>query len=379
MRILTIGPSLSPHLYRPVKSLLQRKHQVCLMGYYSEDPFSGENLPGYVWIEDTSGSMGVSDYHVRKTYNVLSPIISKFKPQVIHIHWISWHLPLCKQIAPDIPLVASVWGSDLNCALIQSETGYAWLDTSLSAIYAKKLSLADHLIFDDTTMFAKCAFAAPGVPAALLPLGANDIFFQQPSEEEKIRKKLEIDSKYIFTSARLLTSTYRQKEILRAFALACKDKDAALVFKDFVTDRPLLKELKYLAQKLGIMHQVKFYTGLNPEELRDLYSISASLISFPSRDAFPVTFAEAAAIGANVITCWHPSYDTDLVKECFDILPNDSVKTLANAIRSRIESPGSGDSEKRVKARKIAYEQYNHANYADKLIEIYGKLAGVNS
>lgn len=377
MRILTIAPADSPHTIRPVRSLLKRGHSICLFGYHAQNPFECEDWPQYTWVADPAGEpMPLTDDAAFKSRSALQAVYRAFQPDVIHIHWISWHLPLCASLHMR-PLVISIWGSDLNCALCETSLGkYAWKGENASTSLAKSLPLADHLIVDDPSMLVKCSFAAPHVSVSHLSPGVDKIFFEADAENiTRIRSRLRLSQKYIFIAPRLLSPTYRIPEIMRAFALAARNTDSVLILKKYLTkDQFFVQRLRDLSRHLGIESQVRIYSTLSQQDLRDLYCASTALINFPIRDAFPVTFAEAAACGARMITCWHPAYDVPLVKRFFDILPDDRVESLAKAIREYITNPPAEDIIRCNLMREMAYTEYSHEKYMRELLSLYASL-----
>lgn len=377
MRILTIAPADSPHTIRPVRSFLKLGHSVCLFGYHAENPFERENWPRYAWIADPAGEpVPLTDEAAFKSRFTLQAAYRAFQPDVVHIHWISWHLPLCAGLHMR-PLVVSVWGSDLNCALCETAVGnYAWQEDNASTCVAKNLPLADHLIVDDPSMLAKCAFAAPNVPISYLSPGVDKCFFESDAESiARIRARLSLSQKHIFTVPRLLAPAYRIPEIMQAFAIAARNTDSVLVLKKYlIKDQSFVQRLRGLSQQLGIENQVRIYGTLSQQDLRDLYCASTALINFPVRDAFPVTFAEAAACGARVITCRHPAYDVPLVKKFFSVLPDDSVESLAEAIRGHITNPPPEDPAWRHAMKETAYAEYSHAKYVREVLSLYALL-----
>lgn len=377
MRILVIGPADSPHTVRPVRSLLHRGHDVCLIGYHAGNPLAGENYKKYTWFRDPGEEpFPHSENRMKATYHLLASAFKVFKPDVVHIHWVSWHLLPCHTISPNTPIVASVWGSDINIALEETASHeYGWSAT-LESLNAKNLPLAKHIVIDDPTMRGKCAFAAPEVPSTLLPLGTDEFFFRPDRDNaERIVKSLDAEGAHIFTSMRVVRKNYRSDDILRAFAAAAKGENAVMVFKKFLHHPKPWMELAELAKNLGVEKQIRFTENLSPEDLRDLYFASTAVINMPVRDGFPVSFGEAGAVGADVITCWHPAYDFPLVHECFDILPDDSVQALAAAIKQRLTTP-PGSISPNNKAIEMARKQFSHASYIDGLEKIYHELAG---
>lgn len=373
LKILTIANSASPHAQRPVRSLLDAGHSVLLFDYKEKDPFQGENFEGrYIHVPDPSGGMFADKKDFKNVECILNKIFKVFSPDIIHIHWISWHLSICAKLH-FCPLVVSVWGSDLNTAITENPLGvYSWCDDLFRP--ARTLQLADHIIVDDITMIAKCAFAAPGIPTSLYPLGVDEAFFVPSMEHtDKIRHLLHIGNEMIFTVPRLLAPLYRPDMILQAFALAARGTDTILVFKKFFSpDMAVIRRLRHLAHLLGVEAQVRFCPALSLTDLRDLYAASAALLNFPVRDAFPVTFAEAAACGAPVITHFLPAYDVPLVTECFDVLPEASVECMAAAIQRRMER--APDESILRRARELARRDYSHASYVRGVLSVYNTL-----
>lgn len=377
MRIFTIGPADSPHTTRPVKSLLRKKHDVCLLGYHASNPLAGEKYKKYLWFRDPGNApFPRSDSGIEATYTQLARIFKTFRPDVVHIHWLSWHLLPCHKISPDTPIVVSIWGTDMNIAVDPIGNGeYEW-GTTLETLNARNLYLAKHIVIDDPTMKAKCGFAAPETPQTLLSLGADDFFFHPDrTNAERLAAQISPEPAHIFTSMRNVRNNYRSDVILEAFAQAAKGRNAKLVFKSFLHHAPQWTALSEMARSLGVEKQVHFMEHLEPKDLRDLYSASTALVNFPVRDGFPVSFAEAGAVGADVITCWNPAYDVPLARECFDILPDDSVQSLAAAMKKKLDLP-IYPRRSNEKAIAITERDLSHKGYVERLEKIYQNLLG---
>lgn len=389
MNVLFVGYA-SPHVYRPIRFLLDSGHKVC-MASYRGDPMEGERHPSYSCIS-------VPDTIERTSEFVLALQMAKkvFKPDVIHVHYADYQAWQCS-LMPVAPMVISVWGSDINRQVGLDEQGAPMALPGYEAIVEEAMRKAAAVIVDDPVMIRKVDFMTGGsVPITLAHLGADDVFFEDdPRGRAALRRKLELpEGVPLIVSARAFSEFYRHEDIVDAFSLVAEQRDAVLLFKTFTAngwnpsadtasdarfdprksaEASYLRAVQKRATHRGVWRKVRFCGSLSLPDLRNLYALADVVVNMPTRDAFPVTFVEAAACGAKVVTCWHPAYDVPLVKNHFNILAESTPEAMARSLLEVLDNPPT--AEYRQAAREEARTHWKHESYGRKLLRVYHEAA----
>src|SRR6516162_78410 len=259
------------------------------------------------------------------------------KPNICHAHWVDenlWHTAR----AGLRPLVATAWGSDLNCA---SELP---VDDPLRQTVVATLQLIDHLIVDSDDMVATAEqLAGKNLSTTLLPLGIDTEQFRLGlhRQRKKWRERLRIDpDAAVLISARQLGANYRQSEIIRAFAALdpIYRKQAYLIVRTFGHGRGVsITELHRLADRLNISDRVRWIGDVEYTQLPGLYAASDMAVNFPIMDGFPVTFLECFACGLPIVSNRLSSYESNGASSYLFFANDNSVGGLKTAIEGMIE------------------------------------------
>src|SRR5262249_53716026 len=127
-------------------------------------------------------------------------------------------------------------------------------------------------------------------------------------------------------------------------------------------------------EALGIASAVRWMEGVPHENLPGVYAFVDAVLNHPSRDAFPVTFLEAAACERPVITCRLPAYEGTFAARFFHMVdPGDSVQ-LSEAIVGTLDHVPSQQAERLTEARKAVVQEYDEAVTMHRLLESYRSL-----
>jgi glycosyltransferase involved in cell wall biosynthesis len=234
---------------------------------------------------------------------------TRSRADICHVQWVGTQ---ARQIAASgiSPLVITAWGSDLN-AIPPGAAGdeeRRWKGEIIAA--------ADMLIADSRDMIATAErLAGRPVRSCLLPLGIDTGLFRPIAREAvlPLRRNLAIpDDAAVILSPRIFRRNYRHDVILRGFAAAreLSGREVYLLFKLFdFTEEAYLRDVKEMAEALGIADRVRFMDTVPYDQLPALYAMCDLAISLPEADAFPVTFLECWACEVPILTRRLPAYE----------------------------------------------------------------------
>jgi glycosyltransferase involved in cell wall biosynthesis len=299
---------------------------------------------------------------------------------VVHVHWLDWRAYDCAA-AGLRPLVLTAWGSDVNLLLLPGA------DERQRTAVGSALTAADLVLVDSPDMPDKCAaLAGRSVPTALLPLGINTNHFRpaRPEVIDRWRRRLAIpDGAAVFMSVRAMGTRYGHDLILEAFAMARRgaNRPAVLIYKvyntkDYTDSAAVETGLRRRAEELGVADAVHWLNEVPVAELPQLFGLADAIVNFPSMDAFPVTFMEAAACQCPVITVDLPAYRGTFAQEFFRMVAPDDVRGLADALREHADGDLSRARSRLGAARERMVQEYDESVTARQLVEHYQRLVG---
>ena len=385
MKILMLAPGSWIHSERTLNCLLENGQEVTLVD--SNNPYP-EGRKGFKFIRyprtgirHYKGFIGsrISDQlSLWLSVSQLNLLWRRLRPDVVHVCWLDFRAYHCLRAGLK-PLVLSVWGTDINANLLPGT------DPVEVRIASRTLAGADLTIVDAPDMSKKCALlAGRDITTEHLHLGVNTKIFRPGYSEAAMewRRQLKIpqDAKVI-VSIRALSSIYNHHLILDAFAQALMrvQTDTFLVFKVYNVLEPSYEtELRRKAENLGIENFVRWIGDVSFARLPEIYALADVIINYPSMDAFPVTFMEAAACERPVITCSLPSYSGSFAEKYFRMLEPENIRALADAIVEFIrDSPAETDRNNvhLVAARRKVEKEFDESVFARRLINIYEKLS----
>ncbi|MGE5343233.1 MAG: glycosyltransferase [Candidatus Omnitrophota bacterium] len=377
MRILMLAPGFSIHSTRPLNRLLEQGHEVIYVD--GENPYPGGKerflfIP-YVNADD---SFAVP---------MLREIRADLHPDLVHVHRVDRRAYQCMK-AGFKPLILTAWGSDINNYFNPAGERQYLLEQELMA---ETLRNADLFIHDTPDIERKGALiAGRPIPSERFLLGVNTRLFKPGDEHEvtALREKLRITTDAtVFVSIRAMSPVYNHHQILLAFWYARQsfDKDAVLVFRKYNNRDYLDYEASLLAliERLGLGPAVRWMEPCSFDQMPAVYALADYILNYPIRDAFPVTFLEAAACGRPVITNRLPAYEHTFVERFFEMVEPGNVRALAqplvravNGAKKKAEIKAK--QQTLAEARNAMLTHYDESKAADQLVEIYRRLITPN-
>jgi glycosyltransferase involved in cell wall biosynthesis len=303
----------------------------------------------------------------------------RLRPDIVHVHWVDQQAYRCGR-ARLHPLVLSVWGSDVNEALLTDPTSYR------RRVTGRALANADLVIVDSPEMPDKCCrLAGKSIRTEILPLGIDTTAFRPGhlAAAKEWRRRLAIAPEAtVLLSVRALGPKYGHHLILDAFAEArprCR-QTCFLLFvlynrESYPDAHAYEAQLRDRANRLGVAAFVRWLDPLPHERLPELYATSDIVVNYPSMDAFPVTFLEAAACERPVISVRLPAYQGTFAEKYFRLVEPDRVSDLSNAIVDLANEPPGPSVSNLAEARALVVGAYDQVLTARRLLQLYRALA----
>lgn len=206
-----------------------------------------------------------------------------------------------------------------------------------------------------------------GIPNVKVPHGVNTNLFV-PDPEKSLKN---ITKKNIILCAGRVRKAKGQKILLEAVSPELQgNKDWALAVVGKVDKLPFLEELKEIAKKYNVEHQVYFI-----DETLDIISYYqvAEITVVPSfTEGFSLVCAEAMACGNTVVATKNVGVHSELITDLESgyLFNSGNIKELQNTLRSLMkkERPFLGGN-----ARKEIEENWSVQNEAVGLVKVYKK------
>jgi glycosyltransferase involved in cell wall biosynthesis len=110
--------------------------------------------------------------------------------------------------------------------------------------------------------------------------------------------------------------------------------------------------------------------------LPPVYAAANVVVNFPSKDAFPVTFLEAAACEKPVISCLLPAYEGTFAVKYFKMVKKDSISDISDAMVNHVNSGATSPGSRLEEARRLIVSEYDQTRTSAQLMAHYkGVLA----
>ena len=268
MRVLIAGEP-SVHLQNYCRAIKKHIKEIILL---TETP---ANIPeaSRSYVANFRGSNPLKWLSNRKEIN---KIISKEKPDIIHIHQINRLAYFTASSAEKTPIVSTAWGSDV---LLMPKKNIIYKNICRYVLRKSKYITAD---------------------AGIMINAMNDIF---PSKTKYVHLQYGINpvqpsnKEHIIYSNRLHKKLYNIEDIIMDFdAFFKKHTGWELHIAGSGTETAQLKEL---SKKLNSGKKISFLGWLNEEENRKEYAKASIYASIPSSDGVSVSLLES--MSANCI------------------------------------------------------------------------------
>jgi glycosyltransferase involved in cell wall biosynthesis len=389
MKVLMLAPGQSVHAQRPLNLLLESGCDVIFMDVVDPLPQGAKNyrfLPyppprGKRWISWLGKNLA-------EWFGFWSVVIQlrlywhRIRPDVTHMHWISpRRVDQCLKAGMH-PLVLSAWGSDINNHFLPDA------DACQRKLMKQALAKADFTIVDAHDVAVKCSeLAGKPVRGGILSLGVDTRKFRPGYEEAACawRKKLDVPAEaLVLLSIRAWSPVYGHHHILEAFAQAFPHLrvPSVLLFKTLnksgYADAELYEEhIRCRVESLGLAQHVRWLEPVPYEQLPEIYSLADVVLNYPSMDAFPITFQEAAACERPVISVRLPAYERTFAERYFSMVEPGDVSQLVQAITRFVNATGEEmDRWQQMlsQARREVEQAYDEQVYIKGLLDIYQGL-----
>lgn len=292
MKILLVASPASTHTAKWAKSLAERGIEVFLfgLGQYNHGTYAGcKNIT--VYSDQSFTSLSAEDTSVRKLFYLKAlPALKKYirqtMPDIMHGHYASSY-GLLGALAGFHPYLVSVWGSDIYIF-----PRISWLHRA-SIRYT--LGKADG-IFSTGKNMAQETSQYTKKPIEVIPFGINLTMF----------RSFEVASLFnpgdiVIGTIKALEKVYGIDILLRAFAELKKKRPEKPLKLLIVGGGSQERELKNLAQQLGIMPDTVF-TGKVPYcEVPAYCNMLSVYVALSNSEGFGVAVLEASACQKPVI------------------------------------------------------------------------------
>jgi glycosyltransferase involved in cell wall biosynthesis len=172
---------------------------------------------------------------------------------------------------------------------------------------------------------------------------------------------------------------YRQDAILEGFAVARRgiSAPAFLVFKVFnrgsspAENQRYRLEIERRARELDVLDAIRWIDDVPEERMPELYSLADVIVNFPRADAFPVTFLEAGASCAPVVSCRLPAYRGTFAEQYFELVEDGDIDALGRAMAKTANEGPEARADRMSELRAVVRARYDTAVCTARLMDVY--------
>jgi len=316
-RILYIGPGHSP-LFRGRIAPFLEDHDACLV---STEPVPETFLarhPGLRYhLLPRPALRGLPRRLYLHTLDYVVEVwrlIRGFRPDLIHLHYVSQLDALTLSPVRRTPIVLTVMGADV----LEDQIPRPWLlDQAVRGLFRRVAAVTAKSRF----LAARChELGAQLSRVHLLPWGVDSAHFS-PGERGTARATLGLPAEAtLLLSSRALQRLYNHEPLLDS--VAALEREVRVVFTRNAEDADYARSVAVRAERLGV--PAHFLPPVPYEQMPALYAAADACASLPASDGLPQTLLEALA-------CHRPAVVLDL--EAYQELPfpSDSVWRVAHS------------------------------------------------
>jgi glycosyltransferase involved in cell wall biosynthesis len=318
MRIALLSPGSSIHTRRLANGLTAAGHDVHLL---SVNPFQDD----YACAVACERLPHRAPAGYLLNWSALRRAIARIAPDVVNVHYASSNAFLARALPP-MPLLLSVWGSDV----------YEFPERSRlhRILLTGNLARATRIASTSAAMAARVQVLLPGAAVDVTPFGIDTETFS-PGPARAQRDTITIGA------VKSLDPRYGIDVLLRAFKYTRDRLGAGPSLRlRIIGDGPQRQELEALARDLQIDDATSFGGRISheavPAALREL-DIFANL---SRAESFGVSILEAGACGVPVVVSNAPGpAEVTRHGETGLVTPIDDPEAVARALASLIEAP----------------------------------------
>lgn len=351
MRIAILAHAGSVHTIRWCQGLSARGHLLQLISRSRPEPFAPD-----VPIDYLSGRTPLSYvFSIPRVRHILT----EFRPDIVHAHYATGY-GLWGSAQETAPLVLSLWGSDIEDALVKRLT--------VAPIVRRALRKARFVTASSQYLLDRAAAFEPSIRSHMrhIPFGVSIAapFCPKPDTSDAAIIHL------IF--AKSCHPSYAPDLVIKAFA------EALRIFPrlhlTMLGGGPLKNEMERLAKTLEISRAVTFHDRVELQESIRLIGQSDIMVMPSVKEGFGVAAVEAAAAGIPVIATrvgGIPEIVADGISGI--LIPPGDRPALAAAI-VRLASAPDLRRAMGLAGRKIAEERFNFDACLEAMEKVYHEV-----
>ncbi len=353
MKICYIGDGRSIHLRRWIDHFFLEGNEIFIITYHPAK-LSNARVSG---VHHEQNPFLVPVTYIVETMQI-AEIIRKIQPDFVHLHYVSID-GLAPALFKNVPLIATVWGSDILYdfkvnrkfrAVIKYILRRADIITATSRFLAKETQ--DHI--------------PKGKSVRVLPFGVDTDFF-------KPRKSVKKTDRITLCYVKGLEYYYGPQNLISALPqILRKFPSTELVM---VGEGSCENTLRRFAEELGVLENIELTGFLSPDSVRKLLA-SVDIFIMPTlcNEAFGVAALEAQAMGLPVIASRRGGIP-EAVKEgeTAILVDGDDVEQLVEAICRLIENPDLRH-QMGIKGREFVIQNYRWSSCTMMMEHLYRSL-----
>lgn len=265
------------------------------------------SLPRYP-IAGIDGYDGPPAFRSRLAQHLLSPFylmraLTRFKPDLIHVHWGLQRLlnPLLIRFHP---LVVTVMGGEILPDQVYRGINRFFVNQLLNAadVITSKSAFMDEALNKIGPYVTKIRRITWGVDVERFRPGLDVHHLRQ---QWNLRPE-----DFVFFCARNLQPLYNKHLVIQAFAdcLARTERRIKLLISELQAEPAYHRQLQQLVHQLGLEEHIRFVGAIPHQEMPSYYNLANAVVSVPYSDGMPQSLYEAMACGAYHILGDLPQY-----------------------------------------------------------------------
>jgi len=353
LRILVIGPVISPHLHDRAQCFVRLGHKVCLIT--NTEDYSIPGVKNLIVRGVPLGTFfrGIAISRLLSFYSE----VDRFKPDVIMVHYAgglwNWLAATCK-----VPLIVCVMGGDV----LFEQTNPSKLEQKLTA---GLLERADWVLTESGYLADRVKKIGRKRDLSVFTWGVNSRFFGIAGKKDFKKQYHVKKNEKIILSPRGMLPLYNIDIIVKGFALVCRELDARLFLSSVYTDELYKAQIEGLIKESGIEDKVVILPKLEDHEIPALYHEADIAISMSSSDGMPRSFFEASARRTPMIMSDLKNYQDVIVHNYNAYCVNINALDLGHALKKMLNSH---DLNRRISGNAVLTLEKMQSRYQQKLI-----------
>lgn len=292
MRIAVVGAATNVHALARSAAVAQLGHEVRLVTVGPVAPVSK--------VDVKTRPVPTSPAAALLAARTFLQDVRSFRPDLLHLHYAGGRLGTLALLTRASPLVVTVMGGDVLAE--QHPAGWPPLERRATR---RILQQADAVLAkSDALRSAITAVAGPIGNVHTVRWGVDPQRFQpSPEAGRTFGRRLGLDERdRVILSPRHLQPLYNVHLLVEALPEILRSCPRALLaVADYNGDPAYGRDVRALAERLGVGERVRTLGRVDPADMPALYSLSEVMVSVASSDGLPQAMFEAMACGAPMV------------------------------------------------------------------------------